>query len=370
MQFVESTLGHPSAVDRDSMIIHNVKVIGKKSKNGREYSDDAMKKLVGMYENISINVDHDRKNPGSERTMAAGFGVLRDVKLGDDGAYGDIHYLQNHPMAGVILERAERMPESFGMSHNAEGRVVRQNGKLIVEDVAKVHSVDIVREPATTEGLFESQDGPDYDVDRKTLREVVESLPEDTPGLAFLTETLDAGVVGENTTVEMAPGTGSSEQLKMALRAAVLEAFDDESLDFDGTLAQIEKILTIQRDLQHPEPESEPEEEDHDHEEASDENPAEEEEKKMKESVDTETNERIAILEAKNMLLESGREATPERVRAVAAVGEDDRELLVDSWPLKESVSRPESSPSKYTNKAGEAFDFPRDTKQFADRLR
>ncbi len=352
MRIVENTFGAPKSVDRESMIIRGVRLIGRLSKNGREYSDSAMNQLKSFYENVSVNVDHDRK-PGTERTMAAGFGVIRNTKLAADGVVGDIHYLAQHPLAEVILERAERMPESFGMSHDAEGKVVRRGDKLIVEDVAAVHSVDIVRDPATTKGLFESQQG-EYDMRVMSMREIVEAAPEGTPGLSLLREQMDAGTIAAEAPVEVAPESGAGDQVKAAFRAAVMEAFDDEGLDLAATLARIKEIMKAQEKLK-PQPKEEPA-------------PPAEEEAPPEETPES-VERRAEMAEAKCLLLESGCKATPEQVRAVANADKADRDSLVESWKLPtKTAERPDGSPPKFSE--GGAVDIPSDSKKFAARYR
>ena len=354
MRLLEETFHNPQKVDKESMVIRGVKILGRESKNGRTYSDAALDKLATMYEQQSVNVDHDRSSANPERKMSDGFGVLRNIKKQPDGVYGDLHYLREHPLAPVILERAERMPESFGLSHAAEGRVVKKKGKLIVEDVAAVHSVDIVREPATTAGLFESVE--DYDMAVTTVREIAEAVPKDTDGLQLLIEQLDAGAVSAETPVEVEANTSGSDQVKAAFRAAVMEAFDDESLDMKATIARIKEIMTAQEKLK-PKAKEEP----------AAEEPAEEEKAmESKESKPT-TDGHVLLLEAENLLLKASRDATPERIKAVAAVEESDRETLVESWPKKDGHERPLTSPPKYSS---EDFEIPKDTKKFAAWLR
>lgn len=371
MKLIEEAFSRPNSVDRDCMVIRGAKIIGIESRNGRTYSDSALDKLTGFYEGMSVNVDHDRSKPNPERKMADGFGVLKNVQRRADGIYGDLHYLREHSLAPMILERAERMPESFGLSHSAEGRVVRKNGKLIVEDVAAVHSVDIVREPATTNGLFESDEGG-FDVAVMTIREIVEAAPEDTPDLELLVEAMDAGMIAAEDQVEVTAGANSGDMIKTAFRTAVLQAFDDESLDLKATIARIREILKAQDRLKAAEAKTD---------EAANEEPKED---KMKESVETEEradevesteevqltedkDRHVALIEAENLLLKAGREATPERINAVAAVEPEARELLVESWPARDTVERPATSPPKFQHGK---FEIPKDTKKFAAWLR
>jgi hypothetical protein len=145
-------------IDRENGVIRGVRVLGKVSRNGREYSDRAMNDAVKHYEGVNVNIDHDLKN-SSNRGLAQSFGVLKKVRRDGDAVYADLHYLKSHPLAEVVLERAERFPERFGMSHASEGQAVQRGSVLVVETIERVHSVDLVLNPATNESLFESEQG-------------------------------------------------------------------------------------------------------------------------------------------------------------------------------------------------------------------
>jgi hypothetical protein len=56
-----------------------------------------------------------------------------------------------------MLWDAEKAPENFGFSHNVEAVVRLENGAQIVDKIVRVRSVDLVADPATTSGLFESE---------------------------------------------------------------------------------------------------------------------------------------------------------------------------------------------------------------------
>ena len=51
---------------------------------------------------------------------------------------------------------AEHAPENVGFSHNVLARTARQGDGVVVEEITKVQSVDLVADPATTRGLFEA----------------------------------------------------------------------------------------------------------------------------------------------------------------------------------------------------------------------
>lgn len=144
-------------VDRSAGVIRAVKILGKQSRNGRFYTDEALAQAAGLYEGVCVHIDHPEAHTiGGDRKFADGFGYLQSVRRQDDGVYGDLVFLKSHALAEQICESAEKMPRQFGLSHHADGYVTTQDDKTIVEGIARVFSVDIVRNPATNRGLFES----------------------------------------------------------------------------------------------------------------------------------------------------------------------------------------------------------------------
>ena len=116
-----------------------------------------------LYEGARVNINHpDRDRPITDRAVVDRFGVLKNVRIRDGGIYADLHYLRQHPLAEMIAEAAERLPKALGLSHNAEGRTSHHQTAEIVEEITRVISVDLVSDPASTSGLFESLSGGRY----------------------------------------------------------------------------------------------------------------------------------------------------------------------------------------------------------------
>jgi len=141
------------AIDEEAAVIRRVKILGLRSSNGRRYRREALEAAKGLYEGIGVNFDH---RTDDQRRVSDGFGRLVRVATNEDGLYGDLEYLRSHPYANWFLESARRMPEQLGLSHSAEGDVTDDKDGPVVEQIHKVRSVDLVRYPATTRGLFES----------------------------------------------------------------------------------------------------------------------------------------------------------------------------------------------------------------------
>ncbi len=343
-RLVETTFSESLQVDRENKVIRGVRVIGRESKNGRTYSDNSLRQLAEMYEGIDVNIDHpSRDNPDVERSLADGFGILKNNTLGSDGVYADLHYLESHVQAPAILERAERFSGSFGLSHNAEGQLVQEGDEWVVESIDVVHSVDLVNKPATNKGLFESKE--ERKMVKKTLREW---LHKATPKHAtkFIEMLGDAELADVAAEVEMPEdGSNPAEAVKDALAQEAMDIFKDDAVDPKETGKKVAELAKVVADVAAKVAPAA----------AEDEGSEEEEEEKAAEVAESRKMlARLNRVEAKNMLLESDRDATPERVAAVAAIPEANRQKLVESWPAKgsqsdgerPSYSRPAHEPS------------------------
>ena len=143
-------------VDKTAAVIHGVKVLGAVSLKGREYPAAVMEKAKPMYEGRVVNIDH--VDPNQRRSYRDRIGCLKGVTLKEDGMYADLHYNPKHVLAEQLVWDAENAPNNLGFSHDARGPSKLRNGRVVVESIDRVLSVDLVANPATTNGLFESAD--------------------------------------------------------------------------------------------------------------------------------------------------------------------------------------------------------------------
>lgn len=144
-------------VDRQAGIIRGVKILGLESRNGRTYLSAALNNAVGLYEGSKVNVNHPAGNPNGPRGYEDRIGVIRNVVLrAGSGLFGDFHFNPKHALAEQLIWDATHAPENVGFSHNVEARTSSKGGKVVVEEITRVQSVDLVADPATTSGLFES----------------------------------------------------------------------------------------------------------------------------------------------------------------------------------------------------------------------
>lgn len=140
---------------------------GIQSANGRTYPIAVLEAAIPLYEKAACYVNHPA-SADDMRDVRDHVGRFVNVRLAEDGLYGDLEYLAESPYAKTLIETAERMPEQIGCSHNADGEVEPGPDGLVVTRINEVRSVDIVATPATTNGLFEARK-------RMKLRDLLEA---------------------------------------------------------------------------------------------------------------------------------------------------------------------------------------------------
>jgi hypothetical protein len=188
-------------VDRERGVIYGVRVLGRYSKNnhgileatlGTEYTPECMRQALPLYEGAKVKADHplDRSRPGAERPVEATLGLLKQCRIRNDEngnpcIYADLYYYRSHPMADRVVEDVERRLGGFGLSHNAASSKERlDGGRLVIEEITVVRSVDLVDKPATNRTLWEGQ--------RPTIR--VRPSPKPTAWSAVARACLDRSI--------------------------------------------------------------------------------------------------------------------------------------------------------------------------------
>lgn len=149
-------------IDKENGVVSGVKILGVKSRNNRVYPLETLRDAAPLYENAKVNVNHPDGSPNESRKYQDRVGSIKNVTLQENGLYGDFHFNPKHPLAEQMLWDAEKAPENFGFSHNVEAVVRLENGAQVVDKIVRVRSVDLVADPATTSGLFESETPTPY----------------------------------------------------------------------------------------------------------------------------------------------------------------------------------------------------------------
>jgi hypothetical protein len=298
-------------VDHASCLIEGVKIVGLNSSNGYSYSSNSLKKAMPKYEGAKVYCDHPAsKSEGVSRSVRELVGCVRNPRyIEGKGGFADIQLLKTNEISQTLLERAEKMPETFGMSHVVDGDFGKDG--TIVEQINEVYSVDFVERPATNKHLTES-----FNMDME---------PEKTSP-----ETAEPAMPDDATVTRV-------EAIFSAMETATPEQ-----------LSEIEAVLGLTPEQEMPE-ETMPAKE-----------PAMESQARMK----------MALLEAENMLLKSNIQATPVRINALARMPERMKKTLLESWTpaatgkrIAESQRPKTSSPRFYEDSSEELSEYEREKK-------
>ena len=128
------------------------------SANGRTYSERALESISKKSEGIKCYFDHmsekDHKNNSGVRRMQDFLGSLHGIRrVGNVISAGQFKVIQT--AQSFVYDLCENFPTACGFSINGTGKLVKQDNKIVVEDIATLDSVDLVSSPACTRGIFE-----------------------------------------------------------------------------------------------------------------------------------------------------------------------------------------------------------------------
>jgi hypothetical protein len=140
------------SVDESNCAIRGVCVLrkGEARGHGLHVDDETIR---GMLESargkaqIPCQLDH---GSGVENTV----GFLADFRIQGEKLVADLHLLRTHEETPRLLEKAQRMPRAFGLSAAFAGCGEAQSGGKKAARCHDLKSVDIVTQPAATDGLF------------------------------------------------------------------------------------------------------------------------------------------------------------------------------------------------------------------------
>lgn len=239
-----SESGAAMRVDREAGVIHEVKVLGWKSLNGREYDPAGVD--AAIYEGKRVNAGHARGQ--GDRDPRDTYAYLEGLAKRPDGLYAARLRLL-HPKGDFeqrVLSAAENAPHLYGLSHTARGREKAGSGGKVIESVESVESVDLVCDPATVSGLHESRNQPV----KSKVKDLIESLKAARPGYSrALLEVAEAGIMGPDATMDAPADAAAPDEPadhKQALMDALKALCDEaDTLDEGELLKKFKAILKL-----------------------------------------------------------------------------------------------------------------------------
>lgn len=165
----------------ESRVIENIVLCGAESPTrNRTYPRTTLEAAAKLYEGAKIYLNHPRDGMEGElrdvRDLAGSI-VPGTVRVDDQGRLRGSVKANTLEAGNILLGLARECAAEVGMSHNAIGVERIEEGRRIVEVIAKVRSVDVVTEPGTTKGLHESKETK-MDLSTVTLAQLAAGNPK------------------------------------------------------------------------------------------------------------------------------------------------------------------------------------------------
>jgi hypothetical protein len=224
-------------IDEAAGLIRNAGLCGLVSENGNDYPLAMQQRDHVKYEGAKVYFDHTDERTG--RKFRDWVGVVRRPSCVASGSRGELDLFKSDPNVPKLLEALRKCPEKFGMSHVAQCKTRRENGRNVVEGIEAVESVDIVLNPATNpKGFFrhESKGAAVAQISLKTFGERFGPKWGPAKWGAFATLCEAIGDVADAPVMdEPAADAPEGGDLKTALMAAITPMLDEAFESGDGT---------------------------------------------------------------------------------------------------------------------------------------
>lgn len=215
-------------VDREANVIRGVAVItkGPALGHGMFVDDTTLQQVVEQAKTYAggLKVKLDHTNSASEIV-----GYLREFHIDGESVRADLHLLRSSPRREYILELAETIPDTFGLSIAFSGSDEKLGEKWFAR-CAEIYSADIVSEPAANpSGLFqagETQPTPPPDM---TPEEIQAAIAAALAPLAEKIAAIEAAVAAEaaDETIEMTDGM--KDEVQKAAKESALSVLREFS---------------------------------------------------------------------------------------------------------------------------------------------
>lgn len=142
-------------VDREAGIIRGVSLISEGPALGHGVQIDSrtleqVKEAASQYEGgLKVKLDHS----GGAGDI---IGFVENLRIEGSKLLGDLNLLEKSPHRDYVLEIAEKIPDTFGLSIAFSGPTeLASDKRTVLQRCSEIYSVDLVSEPAANrDGLF------------------------------------------------------------------------------------------------------------------------------------------------------------------------------------------------------------------------
>jgi len=154
MEQVITFAASTGAIDTEAGVIRGVSLItkGPALGHGVMIDDKTLEQVKTAAEQyaggLKVKLDHS----GGAGDIV---GYIDALRIDGEKLLGDLHLLQNSPHRAYILEIAQRIPDTFGLSIAFSGPSEKSSDKLTtLQRCSEIYSVDLVSEPAANPSGF------------------------------------------------------------------------------------------------------------------------------------------------------------------------------------------------------------------------
>jgi hypothetical protein len=141
-------------IDAESGIIRGVSLItkGPALGHGVMIDDKTLEQVKAAAEEYTGGLKVKLNHSGGAGDIV---GYIDALRISGEKLLGDLHLLQTSPHRAYILEIAERIPDTFGLSIAFSGPSEKSTDKLTtLQRCSEIYSVDLVSEPAANPNGF------------------------------------------------------------------------------------------------------------------------------------------------------------------------------------------------------------------------
>jgi hypothetical protein len=230
------------AIDTDNAVISDVSVITIGEARGHGMLVDAqtlleVKEAAETYAGgLKVKTDHFS---GFNQIV----GALRNFRIDGDQLRADLFLLKNHEATARILEMAELMPDTFGLSISFSGQHEESESGVVFARCGEIYSADLVDAPAANPtGLFSAKvDSAEKVMDEKQFADAL------AQALAPINEKLsafEAFMTEANTRFEALAYMPEASKEDKAEEEKDEEPQEDMSAKLAAELAEIKSLVT------------------------------------------------------------------------------------------------------------------------------
>jgi hypothetical protein len=252
MEQVITFAASTGAIDAEAGVIRGVSLItkGPALGHGVMIDDKTLAQVKTAAEQYAGGLKVKLNHSGGAGDIV---GYIDALRISGEKLLGDLHLLQTSPHRAYILEIAERIPDTFGLSIAFSGPSEKSTDKLTtLQRCSEIYSVDLVSEPAANpNGFFARKLKLESDVSESPEAEIKINIPMDDKMKETIEGMIQSAMMGMNEKVAkleaaLAPKedkpaamSAQNEVVQLAANTAALAAVKEFAKSFGAPAAPI-----------------------------------------------------------------------------------------------------------------------------------